>query len=164
MSTKVPSHVARELRRHVLKKPSSAPSTTASSTSASTTSFFSRQQQQQQQSQYSLPKVLAGCLTLTATMTAIPYFFLYHVQSLSERDSALTASQIRRGPYINSGSRDVGKDPYWDFKKGRRKKLGEDGCEDDGGYVDLFKRDDPREVELGDGFKRRNGGAVGGGR
>mmetsp|Transcript_22953 Transcript_22953/g.45877 ORF Transcript_22953/g.45877 Transcript_22953/m.45877 type:complete len:153 (+) Transcript_22953:155-613(+) len=147
MSSKIPSHLARELRRHVLKKSSSAPSSSKSSSS------FSQQQQQ-----YSIPKVLAGCLTLTATMTIIPYYFLYHVQSLSERDSALTASQIRRGPYINSGSKDVGKDPYWDFKKGRRKKLGEDGCEDDGGYVDLFKRDDPREVELGDGFKRGNGG------
>lgn len=80
-------------------------------------------------------------------MTAVPYFFIRWIQPLSERDGALTGSQIRRGAFNNSGSTDVGKDPYWDFKRGRRKKVGEDGCDDDGGYVDLFKRDDPSEVD-----------------
>ena len=46
--------------------------------------------------------------------------------------------------------RDAGKDPYWDFKRGRRKKIGEDGCADDGGYEDLFRRDQADEVEHGD--------------
>ena len=46
--------------------------------------------------------------------------------------------------------RDAGKDPYWDFKRGRRKKIGEDGCEDDGGYEDLFRKDQADEVEHAD--------------
>eukprot|EP00581_Thalassiosira_minuscula_P008401 CAMPEP_0183710188 /NCGR_PEP_ID=MMETSP0737-20130205/5995_1 /TAXON_ID=385413 /ORGANISM="Thalassiosira miniscula, Strain CCMP1093" /LENGTH=92 /DNA_ID=CAMNT_0025938413 /DNA_START=208 /DNA_END=486 /DNA_ORIENTATION=- len=83
-------------------------------------------------------------------MTIVPYFFINWIQPLSERDGALTGSQIRRGAFNNSGSKDVGVDPYWDFKRGRRKKMGEDGCEDDGGYEDLFRRDDPSEVDHGE--------------
>jgi hypothetical protein len=100
------------------------------------------------------PKVLAGCLFLTATMTAVPYFFISWIRPLNERDSELTGSQIRRGAFNNSGSKDAGKDPYWDFKRGRRKKVGEDGCVDDGGYSELFQRDDPGEVDLGDTYRR----------
>jgi hypothetical protein len=132
MASKIPPHLARELRRHVVKPPSN---------NGSKTSF------------YSDPKVLAGCLALTATMTAVPYFFMGWIQPLTERDGELTGSQIRRGAFNNSGSRDAGKDPYWDFKRGRRKKVGEDGCVDDGGYEELFRRDDPDEVDLGDGYK-----------
>jgi hypothetical protein len=106
--------------------------------------------------------VLAGCLVLTATMTIVPYAFINWIRPLSERDDALTGSQIRRGAFNNSGSRDVGKDPYWDFKHGRRKRKGDDGVEDDGGYVDLFNRDDPSDTDLGDAFtaKSRRGGGT----
>ena len=72
---------------------------------------------------------------------------------MTERDGELTGSQIRRGAFNNSGSKDAGKDPYWDFKRGRRRKLGDDGCSDDGGYEELFRRDDPAAVDLGDGYK-----------
>lgn len=134
MASKIPPHLARELRRHVIKQ---SPSTI----NESKASFFSD------------PKVLAGCLALTATMTAVPYFFMGWIQPLTERDGELTGSQIRRGAFNNSGSRDAGKDPYWDFKRGKRKKVGEDGCVDDGGYEELFRRDDPREVDMGDRYK-----------
>ena len=134
MASKIPPHLARELRRHVVKQSPSA-------TNESKTSFFSD------------PKVLAGCLALTVTMTAVPYFFMGWIQPLTERDGELTGSQIRRGAFNNSGSRDAGKDPYWDFKRGKRKKVGEDGCVDDGGYEELFHRDDPREVDMGDRYK-----------
>ncbi|KAL3805356.1 hypothetical protein HJC23_009063 [Cyclotella cryptica] len=138
MASKIPPHVARELRRHVAKPPPSSDKITSTASS----SLFSFD-----------PKVLAGCLALTATMTAVPYFFMHTIRPLNERDDALTGSQIRRGAFNNSGSKDVGKDPYWDFKKGRRKKVGEDGCADDGGYEELFRRDDPREVDLGDNYR-----------
>ena len=105
---------------------------------------------------FSRPRVLAGCLALTATMTVVPYAFINWIRPLSERDDALTGSQIRRGAFNNSGSRDVGKDPYWDFSRGRRKRKGEDGVEDDGGYVDLFNRDDPGDTDLGDKFTARS--------
>jgi len=87
---------------------------------------------------------------------AVPYAFINWIQPLSERDSELTGSQIRRGAFNNSGSKDAGKDPYWNFKKGRRKKVGEDGCEDDGGYEDLFKKDNPGEVDHGDKFAAKS--------
>ena len=138
MANKIPPHVARELRRHVAKSPS--PSHETASTAPSSLFSFD-------------PKVLAGCLALTATMTAVPYFFMHTIRPLNERDDALTGSQIRRGAFNNSGSKDVGKDPYWDFKRGRRKKVGEDGCVDDGGYGELFRRDDPGEVDLGDTYR-----------
>ena len=105
---------------------------------------------------FSRPRVLAGCLALTATMTVVPYAFINWIRPLSERDDALTGSQIRRGAFNNSGSRDVGTDPYWDFSRGRRKRKGEDGVEDDGGYVDLFNRDDPGDTDLGDKFTARS--------
>jgi hypothetical protein len=146
MSSKIiPPHVARELRRHVARsKPKAASSSSSSSTTSnnnnSTDSSFSR------------PKVVAGCVALAGTFYAVPYLFINWIQPLSERENALTGGQIRRGAFNNSGSKDVGKDPYWDFKRGRRKKVGEDGCEDDGGYADLFKRDDPNQVDHGDLF------------
>lgn len=139
MASKIPPHVARELRRHVARsKPSSSSST--SNNNNSTDSSFSR------------PKVVAGCVALTATFFAVPYLFINWIQPLTEREEGLTGGQIRRGAFNNSGSTDVGKDPYWDFKHGRRKKVGEDGCKDDGGYEDLFKRDDPNQVDHADQF------------
>jgi hypothetical protein len=56
----------------------------------------------------------------------------------------LTHAQIRRGAFNNSGSRDVGKDPMWDFSKGVRKQ--------DKEYVDLFLKDNPNEIDHGDKF------------
>ena len=142
MASKIPPHVARELRRHLLKQkpPTTGSSSSNRSSSDASSSYFS----------FSQPKVLAGCLALTATMAIVPYVFINWIQPLSERDEALTGSQIRRGAFNNSGSKDVGKDPYWDFKKGRRKKIGVDGVEDDGGYEDLFQRDKPDEIDHGD--------------
>ena len=151
MASKIPPHVARELRRHVQKqRPSSSSSSTTNNNTSSSSKF----------AYFSQPKVLAGCLALTATMTIVPYAFINWIRPLTDREGALTGSQIRRGAFNNSGSKDVGIDPYWDFNRGRRKKKGEDGCEDDGGYEDLFQRDKPEEVELGDqllenGRKRR---------
>mmetsp|Transcript_23443 Transcript_23443/g.36843 ORF Transcript_23443/g.36843 Transcript_23443/m.36843 type:complete len:93 (+) Transcript_23443:1-279(+) len=80
-------------------------------------------------------------------MTLVPYLFINWINPLTDRNDALTKSQIRRGAFNNSGSTDVGKDPYWDFKRGKRKKVGEDGCNDDGGYEDLFNRDDASECD-----------------
>ena len=146
MSSKIPPHIARELRRHVARsKPNTTTSTSSNSSSSSASSNST-------DSSYAGPKVVAGCIALAGTFYAVPYLFINWIQPLSERDDALVGGQIRRGAFNNSGSTDVGKDPYWDFKRGRRKKIGEDGCEDDGGYADLFNRDDPNEVELGDQY------------
>ena len=64
---------------------------------------------------------VAGGITLFAlAMGAYPFYEVYkhkeQERSLSERDGALSGSQIQRGQYINTGSQDIGKDPDWDFK------------------------------------------------
>ena len=44
-----------------------------------------------------------------------------------EKDGALTPGQIRRGTYVNAGSKDVGADPDWDHRnnlyKGKQPKI-----------------------------------------
>ena len=142
-SNKVPPHVAKELRRHLAKQ--QGPSINGGSDGSSS-------------SRGGGPALLAA-LALTATMTIVPYFFMNWIRPLNERDDALTGSQIRRGAFYNSGSKDVGKDPYWDHKRGRRVRVGDDGVEDDGGYEELFSRENPevinREVELAAAAKSR---------
>ena len=97
MASKIPPHVARELRRHVGRgHKQSAPSGPSGEVPESE-SFLRN------------PKVLAGCLALTGGMMSIPYFFVNWIQPLGERDGALTGSQIRRGAFNNSGSKDAGK-------------------------------------------------------
>lgn len=45
-------------------------------------------------------------------------------ENLNSTEKSLNATQIRRGAYLNSGSKDVGVDPDWDFRtntwRGRR--------------------------------------------
>ena len=145
MASKVPPHVAKELRRHLTKQ--QGPSNGGGGGGGDGSS-----------SRGGGPALLAA-LALTATMTIVPYFFMNWIRPLSERDDALTGSQIRRGAFNNSGSKDVGKDPYWDHKRGRRVRVGDDGVEDDGGYEELFSRENPdvinREVELAAAAKSR---------
>jgi hypothetical protein len=69
------------------------------------------------------------------------------VGRLNDKDEALTAAQIRRGAFNNSGSRDVGRDPNWDFSKGLYKK--------DADYEAMFARDNPDQVDHGEKFYQR---------
>jgi hypothetical protein len=50
---------------------------------------------------------------------------------LSEKEGALTAPQVRRGAFLNSGTTDIGRDPNWDFRTGAYKK--------DAGYWAIFQ-------------------------
>ena len=52
---------------------------------------------------------------------------------MNEKDAPLTAAQVRRGAFNNSGTRDVGKDPNWDFSNGTYKK--------DAGYYAMFQEE-----------------------
>lgn len=61
-----------------------------------------------------------GCGLFTICAASLPYFMTRNVKPLQSREEALNSSQIRRGPYLNSGSRDAGVDPKWDFKTGTR--------------------------------------------
>jgi hypothetical protein len=121
---KIPPHFARELKRHVTKQTqSSFPSTNKSN----------------------IGRTLVGCIAFAGVTASIPYFALQWIAPLNDRKEALTHSQIRRGAFNNSGSRDAGRDPNWDFKTGARIKNDE--------YIDLFLKDNPNEIEHGDRFK-----------
>ena len=37
-------------------------------------------------------------------------------QPLVSSDNALTGSQVQRGPFLNSGSKDAGRDPDWNLQ------------------------------------------------
>ena len=89
MVSKIPPHVARELKRHVVKQQQKTTSSSPNSNGPSSS------------------KVLAGVLALTGTMTVVPYLFINWIQPLTDRDEELTQSQIRRGAFNNSGSRKV---------------------------------------------------------
>jgi hypothetical protein len=80
--------------------------------------------------------VLYGCLALTATAASFPLVAHWWISgkdesSLANRDQALTPAQIRRGAFMNSGSKDVGRDPAWDYRTGTYQK--------DAGYYAIFQ-------------------------
>ena len=58
---------------------------------------------------------LVGVVTLAGTMFAVPMWIKNRMGgSLTAKDGELTGSQVQRGQFMNSGSRDVGRDPDWD--------------------------------------------------
>ena len=122
---KIPPHVAAELRRHVAATKKHASSKGEKSGGSS---------QDGSGGGWSKGTTLAACCAFTAAAGSIPYLVMKHFKPLNEREEALTHAQIRRGAFMNSGSRDVGKDPMWDFKTGTRIK--------DKGYVELFEKDE----------------------
>ena len=105
--------MARELRRHISPKPLVSP--------------FATQRLQQQQPQSSPMggqqhrMVFIGCTALTIMAGCAPLLLYYWVKPLNESDVPLTAPQIRRGAFQNSGSKDVGKDTDWNFQTGTHK-------------------------------------------
>lgn len=129
-SSKIPPHVLRELRRHVTK-PSS---TTRASTLTESSSLKSN-------------STLVAVLGFLGFSCSIPFLAMQWVGRLNDKDDPLTAAQVRRGAFNNSGTRDIGKDPKWDFKRGIYKK--------DEDYEALFARDDPDKEELGHEFMTR---------
>uniref|UniRef100_A0A6S9ILF6 Uncharacterized protein n=1 Tax=Ditylum brightwellii TaxID=49249 RepID=A0A6S9ILF6_9STRA len=133
-ANKIPPHLARELRRHLPKKTSAVASGTNAGSKGGEDGFRKM-------------KTFIGCCVFTAGTASIPFWAMKWIAPLNERDEALTHAQIRRGAFNNSGSRDVGKDPMWDFRTGTRIK--------DKGYEELFHKDDPDQIEHGDQFKRR---------
>lgn len=129
MTSKIPPHVARELRRHVTppKRGVGGGSGGGSSTGGGSKGI-----------------TLLGLCAFTTATASIPYFVFKWFEPLNERDEPLTHAQIRRGAFMNSGSRDIGKDPNWDFTTGTRIK--------DKHYTELFETDDPNVIDHGDRF------------
>ena len=65
-------------------------------------------------------RLLAGGLLLCGGFfLAAPLLIkrLYDGRNLTVSTSPLSGNAIMRGAYVNSGSRDVGPDPDWDFKR-----------------------------------------------
>lgn len=114
---KLPPDVAKELLRHVSPRPLRRAADTSDRQAAA--KLF---QKQQQDKRPGAGKVAAGLVIFTGTMFAVPFALQQWIGSLNERDDPLTPSQTRRGAFNNSGSRDAGKDPAWDFRKGQYKK------------------------------------------
>eukprot|EP00543_Licmophora_paradoxa_P004141 CAMPEP_0202451992 /NCGR_PEP_ID=MMETSP1360-20130828/10283_1 /ASSEMBLY_ACC=CAM_ASM_000848 /TAXON_ID=515479 /ORGANISM="Licmophora paradoxa, Strain CCMP2313" /LENGTH=164 /DNA_ID=CAMNT_0049070681 /DNA_START=35 /DNA_END=530 /DNA_ORIENTATION=- len=135
-SRKVPDHVARELLRHVAKSSPKKKTPVTPSPSPSSKA--------QEEEGFSRSTVLMGCLGFLGLTSSIPFLAMQWIGGLNDRDEALSAAQIRRGAFNNSGSKDAGKDPNWDFANGVYKK--------DEKLQALFARDNPQEMELGEKY------------
>jgi hypothetical protein len=134
----LPPHVARELRRHVSPKPlpkfvfgplSAAATTTTPSSASTSSSSISTDAAQRRK----MRNVVAACVAFTAAAASIPMAAYYWIGGLNDKDAPLTAPQVRRGAFQNSGTRDIGKDPNWDFSNGQYKK--------DSGYYAIYKNE-----------------------
>jgi len=130
---KLPPHVVRELKRHVSPKPLKPVDTRWRGPSPSSDQLV--------QDPRRLRWVLAGCCSLVATAASFPLVATWWI-SLNDKDDPLTAPQVRRGAFLNTGSRDVGRDPDWDFDKGRYSK-------DPGYFEKLFGEQDEKQNRRG---------------
>lgn len=119
---KLPPEVVRELLRHVNHAPKR-----------------SEALQPQPQTSSTMKWVLGGCLTLTAAAGSFPLVAHWWIGNLNEKDQALTGPQVRRGAFMNSGSKDIGKDPNWDFRTGQYKK--------DAGYYAMYQEDEEQRKQ-----------------
>jgi len=142
---RLPPEVIRELRRHVsptpLKKKVDPLSRDAFSSSWPSGGSSSRLKggttSSSSSSSISLKWIAGGCVGLVATASSFPLLATWWI-SLNDREDALTAAQVRRGAFLNSGSRDVGRDPNWDFVKGEYKK--------DSGYYAMVEEEKKRKL------------------
>mmetsp|Transcript_35233 Transcript_35233/g.105294 ORF Transcript_35233/g.105294 Transcript_35233/m.105294 type:complete len:109 (-) Transcript_35233:330-656(-) len=92
----------------------------------------------------SLP-TLAALTLFTGTMFAVPLLIhrrhmrLNNQTPLATSDKPLSAAQVRRGAYLNTGSKDVGLDPDFDPKagtyKGRKAQIADASAGGDQGGV-----------------------------
>eukprot|EP00339_Tiarina_fusa_P027963 CAMPEP_0116998936 /NCGR_PEP_ID=MMETSP0472-20121206/1839_1 /TAXON_ID=693140 ORGANISM="Tiarina fusus, Strain LIS" /NCGR_SAMPLE_ID=MMETSP0472 /ASSEMBLY_ACC=CAM_ASM_000603 /LENGTH=140 /DNA_ID=CAMNT_0004698249 /DNA_START=106 /DNA_END=528 /DNA_ORIENTATION=- len=119
---KLPPEVARELLRHV-KPRVKVNSAKAEAKNSSNT------------------RLLVGCATFVGCAASLPYFATQSIGNLTDRDEALTAAQVRRGAFLNSGSRDAGKDTNWDWKNGQYIYSK--------GFAEHLKKQHPDETDLG---------------
>lgn len=67
--------------------------------------------------------VLGGALAFAGACAYIPMYSIKKMggKNLTTQHEALTGSQIQRGAFLNSGSKDAGADPDWDMQAGTYK-------------------------------------------
>ena len=128
----IPPHYLRELQRHIRHRipSSSSPTNTKIIIDGSNTN--------------AKRNVLIGTLSLLGFACSLPMLSFYWVgRSLTDQEDPLSASQIRRGAFLNSGSRDAGRDPKW--VKGVYQK-----DSDYEAYFDTRKKENPsaKDIEL----------------
>ncbi|KAL7558988.1 hypothetical protein ACA910_010868 [Epithemia clementina (nom. ined.)] len=126
----LPRHVQKELLRHVNRSGGggSASSVIQSNSSAAAAAgppapYDSNPHLRalQQERRKGVRQTLTASLLLFSVASSFPLLAWWWIGNLSERDGELTSPQIRRGAFGNSGSRDVGRDPDWDFDLKRHK-------------------------------------------
>lgn len=72
-------------------------------------------------------RVVLGLIGFIGVMGAVPVWLhrrhmkLQNGVSMWASEKPLSDAQIRRGAYLNTGSKDAGLDPDWDHKTGRYK-------------------------------------------
>jgi len=129
----LPPHVLRELKRHVSPTPlKGVPKGGNNSTSNNNTGLYT---------------VLAGCVALTATAASFPVVATWWISHLNAREDALTGPQVRRGAFLNSGSKDVGRDPEWDFATGTSQHASGYAVINKEGLPDAYQAMDDRNME-----------------
>ena len=123
--------MARELKRHVAGS--------SSKSSRGTKAAVNNTKQQQQEG---ASRVLWACVGFVGFVATVPYFCVQWIGGLTDKDDPLSSSQIRRGAFNNSGSRDAGRDPNWDLSRGVYKPSKE--------LRDLLAKEDPKHIDIGD--------------
>jgi hypothetical protein len=118
----LPPHVVRELKRHVSPQPLSRRQ-----------DILIKERLEASEKRSKLRYVVAGTLLLTGTAATFPLLAHYWIGGLNERDEALTPAQVRRGAFLNTGTRYVGKNPDWDFQTHEYKK--------DSGYFAILQEE-----------------------
>jgi hypothetical protein len=125
---KLPPDVQRELLRHVKKPATKATATTSPAIGASSSS---------RRTYY----WLMGCVAFVSAAGSLPYWATQTIGNLTDRDEPLNASGVRRGAFANSGSKDAGRDPNWDWKNGRYVYPK--------GFAEHLKMQDPNQTDFG---------------
>jgi len=69
--------------------------------------------------------VAASLIGFVGVGASFPFFYMRKQKekhkNLMQQDAPLTGSQVIRGAYINTGTKDIGADPDWDWKNGTYK-------------------------------------------
>jgi hypothetical protein len=128
---KLPPEVRRELLRHVKPSSSSSSSSTTRGNTASSASSSSS-------ARYYW---LAGCTLFVSGAASLPYWATQKIGNLSTKDEALNPAGVRRGAFQNTGSKDAGPDPNWDWQHGRYVYPK--------GFAEHLKRQNPNDTDLG---------------
>ena len=135
---KLPRDVQRELLRHVKPLPNSKANSKATTGGMNQNHKTTTMQQRKQRDAY---KILLACVGFVGFSASLPYWATQWIDNLNDRDDPLTPAQVRRGAFLNSGSKDAGKDPNWDWKHGRYVYPP--------GFAEHLKQQNPNQTDFG---------------